>query len=327
MLVHWYNAGIRVVGAFGQQFHDMVEIASPADARLFVAFTTKQLDALAALTSGAALLQEIARSGHRCTIACAKRKGSQTTAESESASTLVDRFPRSFRPPHKLAPDPPAASSAESHQKKMEWLRKNPGSMKGWQLDQPAAYYAEELRRVVNRSGVPRQVLAGLVGKTEQQLEEMMAGTREVDDTTNYKLQLYLYEHLTPGRGINTYIAFDAGVRSQCAEAAKGDWVDGESQVPPIVLGHELIHAWRMMVGRRIYKGGVGEEHMTAGLPPYTTMKFSENKLRVDAKLALRDFYSVMQPQLDEVEIAMTASAPYLTRQAAYAKFWAASVG
>ena len=47
-----------------------------------------------------------------------------------------------------------------------------------------------------------------------------------------------------------------------------------------IILGHELVHVWRMVTGVRIFQGGWEEEAMTTGLPPFLNMEFSENKLR-----------------------------------------------
>jgi hypothetical protein len=180
------------------------------------------------------------------------------------------------------------------------------------------------LKIVIDRSPYTKETLAPLVGKTSAELQQMIDGTLPIEDVVNQKLQLRLYEWLTPGPGINTCVAFDAAAKTFCEESAKRDWEAGD--VPFIILGHELIHAWRMLTGRRIFLGGVGEEHMTTGLPPYSAMKFTENKLRAEANLAIRDYYSA-NPLLQELEMVTSVSSPYLRRQQGLAKFWTAATG
>lgn len=323
-MVHWYSAGFRIVSSMGTQLSDAVDIAELEYARLFVNFTRAQLDKIATYQMGQALLGEIGASGNRLTIISSRRAGSQTTPEVLNASTIIDRFPKSFRSPAHSMQTGAAASVAAAQQQKQTWLLANPGQMRPWQLSQSDAYYSRELGVVIGKSPYTVNSLGPMVNKTAAQLEQMIAGTLPIDDETNQRLQLTLYEWLTPGRGINTCITFDAAPTSYCELAAQTDW---EKSTPPfIVLAHEMIHAWRMMTGRRIFIGGVGEEHMTTGLPPYTSMKFSENKLRAQAGMAIRDYYTA-NPMLEEQALVVNVSTPYLQRQQGLQRFWARTAG
>jgi len=63
-----------------------------------------------------------------------------------------------------------------------------------------------------------------------------------------------------------------------------------------VALGHELIHAWRVLAGRVLYRYGWEEEAMTVGLPPYSNMKYTENRLRIEfGGLAIRPEYQYKQ--------------------------------
>jgi hypothetical protein len=156
----------------------------------------------------------------------------------------------------------------------------------------------------------------------EQRLQDMIDGHVEIDDVTYLKLSLHLHDWLERGEGINVVIGFSANPKSACAEDACADWEKGD--VPFIILAHELIHAWRMMTGRRIFLGGIGEEHMTTGLPPYTSMKFTENKLRAQANLAIRDHYqaAIHDPFSGSLAIPWTSR----VGRENLAKYWAANV-
>ena len=84
------------------------------------------------------------------------------------------------------------------------------------------------------------------------------------------------------------------------------------------VLGHELIHAWRMMAGRRIVTQGWEEEAMTAGVGPFLNWKFTENSLRSELKLPLRAKYQTGQCSSELVSGIMMqmnwSSTPVTTR-------------
>jgi hypothetical protein len=69
--------------------------------------------------------------------------------------------------------------------------------------------------------------------------------------------------------------------------------VDVDAVRADVMLGHELIHAWRMMTGRRIVARGWEEEMMTVGLGPGADLPFTENKLRSEAGHPLRTSYNL----------------------------------
>jgi hypothetical protein len=61
---------------------------------------------------------------------------------------------------------------------------------------------------------------------------------------------------------------------------------------PTVALGHELIHAWRAMTGMVLFDYGWEEEAMTVGLPPFSFMEYTENRLRIEyGDLAIRPDY------------------------------------
>ena len=60
-----------------------------------------------------------------------------------------------------------------------------------------------------------------------------------------------------------------------------------------------------MMQGMRIAEGNWGEEAMTVGLPPFTTLPFTENKIRAESNVAIRTQYG-----------QSTAGSPWLDRLA-----------
>jgi hypothetical protein len=93
-------------------------------------------------------------------------------------------------------------------------------------------------------------------------------------------IQRILREWLTRGRGCASDIEINVERPSQC-------WSDGQNTLryPTLCLGHELVHAWRGMTGRRLLVGSQAthndiEEVITTGLPPYQYEKYSENIFR-----------------------------------------------
>jgi hypothetical protein len=58
-----------------------------------------------------------------------------------------------------------------------------------------------------------------------------------------------------------------------------------------VVIGHEFVHAWRMMVGKRLVDDGYEEEIMTAGVGPFINFPMTENCLRRELGVKLRESY------------------------------------
>ena len=173
-----------------------------------------------------------------------------------------------------------------------------------------------ELTRVVRRAGEevsvgkPRflkpQAIATLVGVTLRELEFMMEDLTPIPKDVDDKLRVYLYQCLTPGPGIDAFVYFNHDRDELSDEHIK--YLPGENWVQrptAIGLAHELIHAWRKMTGRVLFEYGYEEEAMTVGLPPFSNMEFTENKLRseynnVESKrapeLAIRPNYEGLDP-------------------------------
>ena len=143
-----------------------------------------------------------------------------------------------------------------------------------------AAHYAAEIHAVIEKSKANRTVLASILGLKAEQLAEVELGQRGLDDTQYQRFALFMYPHLTPGAGCTVSFRFEAAQALQ-------DPNDSEL----IILAHELIHAWRMVKGMRIFEGGWEEEAMTVGLPPFGNMPITENKIRVELGMNPRTQY------------------------------------
>ena len=147
-----------------------------------------------------------------------------------------------------------------------------------------ATVYSRELNRIITASGMPRKMVATLVGVSLLDLTHMEEGTKEVDNDTYIKLATLLYPFLTPGPGSDSAIRF-------APIAEEPDF---------LLLGHELIHGWRMMTGMRITDDNNfswEEEAMTTGIPPFVNFKYTENKLRAQlCGSPLRRDYPGAQP-------------------------------
>ncbi|MCA9727558.1 MAG: hypothetical protein KC729_07735 [Candidatus Eisenbacteria bacterium] len=305
MITHWYNAGVRVISGQGRgQWASVQDIPDQHYRKLFIDFTKQQLDLINGYQMGSDLLNEIAASGHRVTIYldAGSGGGSATFAETNDALSIWDRFFKPFRP-----------FRAEM----ANYMRGHLGTLPAWKLSQPDTYYLYEFKKILERCPYSRGMVGKLIGKTQIEIDQMVEGTRPMDDLTYERLAVTLYEWLTPGNGINTCVRWDIGGQ-QCADAenAKSDW---KNDLPFVQLAHELIHAWRMMTGRRIFERGLGEEFMTTGLPPFTALKFTENKLRVQANIAVRDYYNTQSGR----DYWDSMAAPWRARSTD-AKKWAA---
>ena len=139
-----------------------------------------------------------------------------------------------------------------------------------------------------------RDAIARLVGVTQIDLEAMEKGKKAIPPPVDARLRSYLYDFLLPGKGCSCYVEFNY-LRDNLSEdhkkylPATHTW---ENRPPTIALGHELVHAWRAMTGMVLFDYGWEEEAMTVGLPPFSFMEFTENKLRIEyGGLAIRPDY------------------------------------
>lgn len=147
--------------------------------------------------------------------------------------------------------------------------------------------------------------LGRLVGVSGKDLKAMADGKKQIPQFVDEKLRVYLYDFLTPGDGCSCAIEFNFERDNLSPEHKKylpqsHNW---KNRPPGIALAHELIHAWRCMVGRVLFTYGWEEEAMTVGLPPFTFMPFTENHVRVQwGGLAVRPDYQNIGIKTDLIQ-------------------------
>ena len=327
---YFYSQAIKITGLLGTELGSVTGM-SLTDGQAFVGNVVLLLDQLKKLNRGGKLIEAINRSGHTVTIFCAGKKAnggqtdSVTKAHTEGARAEVDCSVVSFAPRHKIMPlkergIADAATSTAGYDQGIVGLGTAKKVMTtplkgimnyGQKTDQQSAYKAEiaavgapvktaqtapELTRIINRTPfhITRAAIARAGGISEKELKEMEAGTLKINQETYYRLAFFLYEYMTPGPGADTQIRFENKVNfaADPTPGATFSPTTNFNDAPGyIVLGHELIHAWRMMVGRRLVRSGWEEEAMTTGLNQFSKLDFTENKLRADAKLPTRPSY------------------------------------
>ena len=149
-----------------------------------------------------------------------------------------------------------------------------------------------------SRQFLNRDAIARLLNIPVHDFKAMEAGTKAIDANTDARLRSYLYDFLKPGPGTDCHIGFNH-VRLSISEEHKRHLPASEyykNRPVPVALAHELVHAWRVMVGRKLYSRGWEEEAMTVGLPPFSNMKYTENRFRVEfGGLAIRPEYQYLE--------------------------------
>ena len=141
--------------------------------------------------------------------------------------------------------------------------------------------YGAEFHKVLEASRMKRSIAAVLIGIKEEDLDEIEHGRKQLPEEAYGRFAMAFYQWLTPGEGCDVGLRFDNDQST----------VDDPAF---IILGHELVHVWRMVTGVRIFKGGWEEEAMTTGLPPFLNMEFSENKLRAENNKTIRTSYTAL---------------------------------
>ena len=100
-----------------------------------------------------------------------------------------------------------------------------------------------------------------------------------IPDDVYYPLCFLLYDYMIPGAGTNAQIrimnprtfAFDFKADVDAMPTRRYTRDENALLLETVVFAHELIHAWRMMAGRRVVTGGWEEEAMTTGMNSGTT--------------------------------------------------------
>jgi len=309
-----FSTAITIVGAEGSHAANATALAD-REANSFIKNVRGAFKRLEKLQTGRALINAIDLSGHQVTIFRSKTdpkkpkewlgacsQGDPTGVATEVACSIV-----SFRPRSKNLPivgntmekkgERPLANRDQGGYKPFFGNYKADLTALGGSALQSKAQAAAELDVVLTRAGNGdllrgRRMAEMLTNVPVADLAAMAQGTRVISDNVYYKLCFYFYESLTPGPGVSTCVRLPPDVRMAGLNGSYKPKTDSNAVPPEILLGHELIHSWRMLVGRRVVRQGWEEEAMTTGLGMFRPWKFTENRLRTEAKLPLRSSYN-----------------------------------
>lgn len=279
-----------------------------SEGKKFIRTVSKGLDLLKKLPTGKKLMQAMKASGKKVKIFCAPPVKQGEMAKENAAFPLdpssmiqtVNRLVVPFMPLHEALANPTQRAKPEL----MESLRKDLFNPESEIMNRLAS---SELGRVLRRAGsayrYPLQTLSNLTRIPMDRLAAMASGAQKCTQDDYMRIAVAFYEFLSPGPGCDTQVRLtDEVVIHSDEDLRKKDKVklkfyqnefkvDGRAVRADIMIGHEFIHAWRMMVGRRVVSSGFEEEMMTVGLGPCADWPFTENRLRLEAGHPLRISY------------------------------------
>lgn len=161
-------------------------------------------------------------------------------------------------------------------------------------LERAIAKSSLGLRKIVSR--LKNVHLAGGLGTIDEDLiRTYMTTATPIPSEILWRLIWILRGSLTPGTGAAAAIriGYSIGEWEQGMEPKESRWpwrsAWGTLKVQDghVIAFHELVHAWRIMMGTRIVDTGWEEEAMTMGLQPFENEKFTENKYRRACKMQL----------------------------------------
>jgi len=297
-----YNPFIHIEPKEGMKLQDATAM-TPADGNEFIEHITKCLDRLQQTAAGRKVVADIVASGHVCTIFAAP--ASLTTDQNICAKnppTLQNDIaaqPKPFRPRHKHLPYD---------------IRQMPGVVDKFKVSleklgerYKKAAVAPELKVILDRAQArfanPILEVSRRAGIGVEDVYDMFTGTKAIDEKTYFTICFVFYDFLTPGAGCNTSIRFQTYDSFKAEETFKKDFAGLEigaletkrkiwRNLMAVVLGHELIHAWRIMIGKRlVFANAWEEEAMTTGVGPFMNWTPTENTLRQEFKMPLRTTY------------------------------------
>ena len=316
-----YSQRIRLQLSKGKKLA-LAQDLSSNDAVAFEKFIFGALETLKQTGTGRRLLSEIDNSPHICTVFagddtddnCAK-------ANPDDIANGLARMVVNFRPLQKNIPETvrslknpqrpggkgalPADEAAPIIKKYHDYKAdlKQLGIDHGLPTTKQDGWneFVNILRRADQKGG--RMVVNTALqrcGLTYDSIRDLHRSGKSFNDDTYYKLCFALYEYLTPGPGCDTQVRIQmpgifeeknhdlyADVKKRLIGKDKKAW----SKLSAILLGHELIHAWRMMTGRRIVDDGYDEELMTVGFGPAAMWPLTENAIRRDLRVGTRPGY------------------------------------
>jgi Effector protein len=295
-----YNAAIHISPVEGMQLQNATAM-SKADGDKYVEHVTKSLDRIQTTPTGRKIVSDLVSSGHRCTIFCAP--SALTTDQNvcaknpPSLANDIAAMPRPFRPRHKnlTTRQRENADVVDKFKTKLEQLGER----------YKKADVASELAVILGKAGAkypdPRKKLCQRCGISTLDLQDMIMGVKAIDDNTYFTMCLVLYDFLTPGPGCDTsvrfqpYDSFKRDLRGDFDKLEVGAFEKKTNvwrNLMAVILGHELIHAWRIMIGKRlVFSGAWEEEAMTTGVGPFVSWSPTENSLRQEFSMPLRETY------------------------------------
>lgn len=232
-----------------------------AEGKAFVDGMYHLLEELAKKPSGLALLDDIDRAMKPMIIYCddASGKGSATIPYPGTGANEIGRF-------IKIRQIPQIAVTAIQ--------KANPSF-----LPPSMQSYGALFHGTLQRANANRDIAASMMGIERTDLDDIELGLKQLPPEAYHRFAMFFYDYLDHGDGCSVGLRFDP-------DQAKA------TDTELIILGHELIHAWRMVTGMRVFEGGWEEEAMTTGIPPFLSMKFTENKLRLEHALPIRASYN-----------------------------------
>jgi len=283
-MAHHYSAGIAIKGS--RRDGQNVAPLPGNKGRSFIDATIASLDALKRTPTGARILAEIDGSGHLVEIyrSWDATEGNYQGGDDPALAMVVDL--------DALYSD----GTTELH----DVLNRASEDLSGRSRAKKLLRIGKARPRFLKRDAISR-----LVGVPLRDLEAMEKGKKPIPPVVEARLKSYLYDFLTPGDGCPCHVVFNH-MRDNLSDRHKRylpmshTW---EHRPPTIALGHELIHAWRVVVGKVLFEYGWEEEAMTVGLPPFGNMEFTENRLRIEyGGLAIRPDYQNLQPDTPLVD-------------------------
>jgi hypothetical protein len=260
MYTRQFGFGIKIVAAKSKRLYDDAAPMSDTEGKAFVDAIWDLLDKLTDKTFGLNLISEIEAAQKEVIIFGDDNSGQGSAAMPYPANipNVTNRFIK---------------------------LRQIPDNvLKAWQKQNPRVVppsmqsYAASFHATLEKAHANRDVAASVLGISRSDLDDIERGVKPLPPEAYHRFAMFFYDHLESGDGCSVALRFDRGQA-------------GPNDPEVIMLGHELIHIWRMVTGMRIFEGGWEEEAMTTGIPPFMTMKYTENRLRAEQGYTLRASY------------------------------------
>lgn len=153
-------------------------------------------------------------------------------------------------------------------------------------------------RMTNNRFSKPKEQLPKRLALSSNAFKDMYEGRAYIPDDVYYPLCFLLYDYMIPGTGTDAQVrimnptTFAYDFKKDVAAIKKFSPAKAALTLEAVVFAHELIHAWRMMAGRRVVTNGWEEEAMTTGIGPFSGWRLTENVVRGDFGLKTRTSYA-----------------------------------